>query len=270
MVFFEKMACADARYLDSCHTKHRLFHQFLGFMVSCIALISGASVAFMTSLITSNRLVWVFAFVLFTFLIAILYRFLFCSLSGNSNYFKANQPSKLQLNFGDFIRFIFIGILGIFFSEPIALYVFKPSLDPLFKIFEEINTSDSYQKLALQLNLSIEEAAVFKIDSFLNRVKLLHLAFGSISWLVDLVVFILFLIPLFLKSYLNFIRNGEYERIRYKHEVLQIRSAYFETLSYEKSLFSKLVGVEKPDYELFEDPPFNTIKKKRNFESIKL
>ncbi|WP_028523260.1 DUF4407 domain-containing protein [Runella limosa] len=261
-----KFACVDSHYLSYCSHQHRQHHTVLGLMLLVITLLSSFAAGYAISYVTGNYLSIDGIGLCFGLSITNLYRFIFCSLSGNTIYFEGYQTSRLQITTADIVRVFFLGFLGLAIAEMLELMIFKPSLDPLFVILKGNPESTNYQALQSKLNLTEIEAQRFKIDSMLSRFSLMYKAYSQKLWFFRVPIIVMFLIPLFLKSYLHIIRNGEYERIKYQHDTLYIRNAYYLTKEYIQRLFKELVDVEISDYELYEDPPFNTrrIQRERN------
>lgn len=263
-----KYACIDSHYLSYCSPEHQRYHTVLGLMLIFITLLSGFAAGNAMSYVTNHN-VWIVSVGLcFALSISNLYRFIFCSLSGNASYFEENQTNQFQITLSDVVRVFFLGFLGLIIAEMLALVIFKPSLDPLFVILKSSAESPAFKALQERLGLTEIEVQQFKIDSLLSRLNLMYTAFPLKLWLFRIPLIVMFLIPLFIKSYLNIIRNGEYERIKYQHETLTIRNAYYLTKQHIQHLFKALVNVEIMDYELYEDPPFNTRRIKRGSNPI--
>lgn len=261
-------SCIDLHYLRDCSKQQYQYYQTLGAMLVSIALIGGLAVAFTLHYVTSNYAICLFIGLVFGFVVLNLYRFMFTAIAGNSAYFEENQTLKLQFTAGDLARLLFIGLIGLIIAECLGLWVFKSSLNPIFKILDGSPTAAAYKALQKRLMLSTVDMQHLKANTLLNRFNVLHLAFGKKMWLVRGLVVLVVEIPLLLKSFLQSIRNGEYERTKYRHETLAVRHAYFLTEQQYKRIFKEKIGRELEIWSNYEDPPFNTQPIEREYNQV--
>lgn len=263
-------ACADVHYLRDCSKQQYSHYQILGAMLITIALIGGFSIAFALHYVMHSYASCLFIGSIFGGIVFNLYRFMFTAIAGNSAYFEESQTIKLQFNGGDLARLVFIGMLGLMIAECLALWIFRASLNPLFEVLNGNTTTTAYKSLQKQLMLSTLDMQHFKANTLLNRFQLLHLAFGKKIWLVRGLILFVVEIPLLLKSFLQTIRNGEYERTKYRHETLMIRNAYFLTEQQYRRVFRHQIGHELDIWTNYEDPPFNTQPKKVEHSQVSI
>jgi len=152
------------------------------------------------------------------------------------NIYKLNlitlSPNKLQYSFGYIIslsfRLLFFIIIGVAISKPLELVVFNPEL-----------TSGA--------------------KDFISNIRKYNVTHPEI-WLITILFLALFTTPFFIKFFIN--PSNSYSRSKMVLNKKIIEDDYLLFKQRLPTLFEQSMEERIELEEMFEDPPYNTIKKK--------
>lgn len=170
------------------------------------------------------------------------------------NIYKLNlitlSPSKLKYSFGYifslFIRLVFFLIIGLAIVKPVESVVYNG--------FVEFMSDDSQVSNANPL-LGNDEGY------FVSSLQLLNKEHPSI-WIFTILFLALFTTPFFIKFFINPSNSYSRSKIVLNEKIIEEDYEVFKQ-QYPK-LFKHSIEESLELEELYEDPPYNTIKKKDN------
>lgn len=262
-------------------------------LIVFIAIVSFFSIVYAIELLFHDVVVEILLSSFLSGLLVLMYIFLI-------NTFSATSADN-HINLSNITRTVFIVFMAFMLSKPIESFVFREQfnhrvlsykeellnnhtrqIDRLFnadrKLIEKelqrytsmngmIDFSREIELLTHELStlgerrealLNISKNRIYKSDYFLYRVKLS--SESVMCWLICLVVIILYILPGFLIYSLS--HSNDYHKLKDEYEKRFIRRDYNRFAQLYAEIFLKKYGTVTSVYSIFEDPPFNSLRKK--------
>ena len=261
-------------------------------IILLIAAISFVSIAYAIELLFHVIIVEILLSTFLSLLFVLLFIFIV-------NTFTKDARQRKLLNFSNITRLGFVMFIGFIISKPIEAFLYRDTIktdieyhkaalvkehslkiDQLFahdlsKLEAERNKYTSLgfggevlkadQQLAFinQKKKDLAAVSAFRIEQgayFIYRIKLISGKYPG-NWLISLAVVILFLLPVFLIYSIS--SDEEYFKRKHAQEKRMVERAYKAFTQKYAELFFSAYGLELEFYSKYEDPPFNTLLKKR-------
>lgn len=257
-----------------------------------ISVISFASIAYAIELLFHVILVEILLSAFLSLLFVLLFIFIV-------NTFTKDARKRKLFNFSNITRLGFVVFIGFIISKPIEAFLYRNVIEEdiethkaelvnehRFKIQElfakdiaklesekenyvRLRLDEELPKISAKLNLiqqkktDLATVSAIRIEQgayFIYRIKTISGKYHG-SWLVSLVVMALFLLPVFLIYSIS--SDEEYFKRKHAQERKLVEKAYQAFTQKYAEIFLHSYDLQVEFYSKYEDPPFNTLLKKR-------
>ena len=288
--FLWRFAGEDPFILSECTKKTRVRFSIIGLFVIVIMLISGLSISYGVYEVLESYYFGLPIGIYFAFVVLILYLFILHSSTKNVLPTKENSLYGRMSSF--VIRVGFLAFLGFLVSQPIEYKLFSNQIDELLQVDINNTITEKNKKLNKEFVLKLNEIQIqnysetelyqeiekFRIEKdnelkkFMNYQysrnffikKMILMDSSSKTWYIWVFssLFVLFFIyPVILKSKVG-LQSNYYKHKKQIQENIIIKHHHNFVNSYDEVLNNKFKELNLKWETKFQDPPFNTIKKK--------
>jgi hypothetical protein len=266
-----KRSGGDFHVIYGCSDRAENVFSFIGLFVNFIAIICFISILLATSLLFQ----WEYfiygvpiAFLL-TWLVFHIYLVLLLTFSKNVLPSRYEKGNKL---FARSLKYIFVIILATFISKPLEVSIFYNQTENKIeeyrkKLYKDIEVD--VDKTSTSINNPVP-IRINPVENYFKSIqesnffvqRLLYTMQIPLSWLINLAIIVIFLLPAIVKLFIS-----DYSKDYYKVKEMEETTIIIRGYEEMKLEFTNIMQEKFPDkkfqyYEAFIDPPFNTILKK--------
>jgi len=278
----------DVNIIAQCDKTTKNRFTAIGLLVAVIFIICFISCFFAFTHLLQNLWFGILIGLFFAGMITNIYLFLLYTLSKSGFPYIPNKTARF---ISVSIRLIFIAFIGIIVSKPIESLVFSDQLKKDIIIFKSeklekytLRTNNfidkeikAYQKLLEGSNdpfyhklienkkkkkailLASMEKLIENSNYYIQSIIILNHKY-PISWLITTIIIIMFMIPTYLKIYID--KNSIFYRTKHKIESSLVSYEYEQFKNFYNRIFIKKYELDYKFTEHYSDAPFNTQRKK--------
>lgn len=255
------LAGNDYPILVQCEKDIRYKYRVVGVLVLFIAFVSMIGVTHASIKTFDSLLIGVLIGLFFSLMIMNFYIFNLQTLTGN--VLPVSSPVNRFANISIYIRYGFVMLIGFFVSIPINIIVQNPKIAAIGCIIQE---SAEIKAVSSTHSLDIFNDRKVIVSDMMNQGekywslirKPLFEDFTVITIIICSIVILLFFLPVFLKSIFE---TDDYKYRRKNIEKNMVLDEYYKFIDRYNEILLLKTGESYSFPELFDDPPFNTIKK---------